>query len=155
MPNRKQAEEWLEENSCTLDSGVIAWNERKKKNMATNKTKKNKHISDLTTADLKKKVAQKKVADKKPAKKKDISVDALTNAMIKQSFKIAREDYNKYFKLGMKYAKEFNKLALAKRKELVQNDDQKFGWTDGFVEGALTNMYDGLDSFNHDTLRMR
>lgn len=87
---------------------------------------------------------------KKVAKKKNrITVDTLKAAIVKESFKISKKDYDKYYKLGMKYAREFNKLALAKRKELVHNEDEKFGWTDGFVEGALVTMYDGMDSADY------
>ena len=106
-------------------------------------TKKNKHISSLTTADLKKKIAMKK----KPVK--PITVETLHKSIVNESFKIAKKDYNKFYKLGMKYAREFNKMAIAKRKELVHNDDQAFGWTDGFVEGALVTLYDGMDTENN------
>lgn len=85
---------------------------------------------------------------KKASKKKNIRipVESLQKAMVNESFKIAKKDYNKFYKLGMKYAREFNKMAVAKRKELVHNEDQAFGWTDGFVEGALVTMYDALDT---------
>lgn len=102
-------------------------------------TKKNKHISSLTTADLKKKVAKKKPAN---ACKGKAPMDVVTS---NAEFKIAKRDYDKFYKLGMKYAREYNKLAIAKRKELVHNDDEAFGWTDGFVEGALVTLYDALD----------
>lgn len=103
-------------------------------------TKKNKHISNLTTADLKKKIAKKK----KPANmcKGKAPMDVETSS---KEFKIAKKDYDKFYKLGMKYAREFNKMAIAKRKELVHNRDQAFGWTDGFVEGALVTLYDKMD----------
>lgn len=84
---------------------------------------------------------------KKAAKNKNIRipVESLDKSLADKSFKIAKKDYEKYYKLGMKYAREFNKMAIAKRKELVHNDDEAFGWTDGFVEGALVTLYDALD----------
>ena len=107
-------------------------------------TKKNKHISNLTTADLKRKVAKKKKPANMCKGKAPMDVKASN-----KEFKIAKKDYDKFYKLGMKYAQEFNKMAIAKRKELVHNDDQAFGWTDGFVEGALVTLYDGMDTENN------
>ena len=104
-------------------------------------TKKNKHISNLTTADLKKKIAKKKKPANMCKGKAPMQVVSSGN-----QFKIAKKDYSKFYKIGMKYAREFNKMAIAKRKELVHNDDQAFGWTDGFVEGALVTLYDKLGS---------
>ena len=104
-------------------------------------TKKNKHISDLTTADLKKKIA------KKATKKKNIRipVESLDKSLADKSFKIAKKDYDKFYKLGMKYAKEYNNTVINVRKGLNLNLDQSFGWTDGFVEGALQTLYDGME----------
>ena len=89
----------------------------------------------------KKKIAKKK---NKRISVESITVDSLHNDIFNEAFKIAKKDYDKFYKLGMKYAREFNKMAIAKRKELVHNRDQAFGWTDGFVEGALVTLYDKL-----------
>lgn len=96
----------------------------------------------------KKKATKKKAASKKNVRipVESITIDSLNNALVNKEFKFAKKDYNKFYKLGMKYAREFNKMAIAKRKELVHNDDQAFGWTDGFVEGALVTLYDALDT---------
>lgn len=103
-------------------------------------TKKNKHISNLTTTDLKKKVAKKK----KPANACKGKAPMIVETSSKE-FKIAKKDYDKFYKLGMKYAKEYNNTIINVRKELNLNLDQSFGWTDGFVEGALQTLYNGFD----------
>ena len=115
--------------------------------------KKNKHISNLTTADLKKKIAKKKkpanmCKGKAPMNNNvRIPVDSLNNTAAQSSkeFKIAKKDYDKFYKLGMKYAREYNKNVLSLRNELKLNLDQSFGWTDGFVEGALQTLYKGME----------
>ena len=102
-------------------------------------TKKNtKKISTKTVSskDLKKKVAKK--------------LETEHNDVDLASWKISQKDYEKFYKLGMKYAKEFNKLALAKRKEMTENRDQQIGWSDGFVEVALSDLYNGVDTFDYE-----
>jgi hypothetical protein len=116
---------------------------KKNNKMPSNKptkkvAKKNKHISDITTQDLSESIIGKLSASINKVPPPDLA-----------SFKIAKKDYDKYYKLGMKYAREYNKMAIAKRKELVHNDDQAFGWTDGFVEGALVTLYDGMNTENN------
>jgi len=111
-------------------------------------TKKNKHISDMSTNDLKSllKKAPLVISEQKVGKdKKKISVNVLDEKTMKESFKISQKDYDKFYKLGMKYAREYNKMVLDTRKGLSLNLDQSFGWTDGFVEGALQTLYKGME----------
>jgi hypothetical protein len=96
-----------------------------------------------------KKITAKTVSSKDLKKKAAKKLEMDHSDVDLASFKIAKKDYDKYYKLGMKYAREFNKMAIAKRKELVHNDDQAFGWTDGFVEGALVTLYDGMNTENN------
>ena len=103
-------------------------------------TKKNKHISSLTTADLKKKIAKKKKLANMCKGKAPMDVEVSN-----KEFKIAKKDYNKFYKLGMKYAREYNNKVLDERKGLNLHVDQSFGWTDGFVEGALQTLYKGME----------
>ena len=105
-------------------------------------TKKNKHISDITTQDLSESIIGKLSASMNKVPPADIA-----------SWKVAQKDYDKYYKLGMKYAREFNKMVLAKRKEIVHNKDQQVGWSDGFVDVALSNIYSGIDTENYDHYR--
>lgn len=92
----------------------------------------------------KKQASKKKAASKKNVR---IPVDSFSNTAAQSSkeFKIARKDYDKFYKLGMKYAREYNKMVLDERKGLNLNLDQSFGWTDGFVEGALQTLYKGME----------
>jgi len=98
---------------------------------------------------------KKKVAKKKPANssKGKAPMDVVTPIA---EYKIAKKDYDKFYKLGMKYAREYNKMVLDTRKGLNLNldqsfgwtdgfVDQSFGWTDGFVEGALQMLYKGME----------
>lgn len=98
---------------------------------------------------------KKQATKKKAASKKNVRIpvesiiDAIsaasTAAQSSKEFKIARKDYDKFYKLGMKYAREYNKMVLDERKGLNLNLDQSFGWTDGFVEGALQTLYKGME----------
>ena len=87
---------------------------------------------------------KKKVAKKKTVR---IPVDTLDDNTTRSNkeFKIAKKDYDKFYKLGMKYAREYNNKVLDERKGLNLNVDQSFGWTDGFVEGALQTLYKGME----------
>jgi len=100
-----------------------------------------KNTKKITTKTVSSKDLKKKVAKKLEIEYSDVDI---------ASWKISQKDYDKYYKLGMKYANEFNKIALAKRKETVHNKDQQIGWSDGFVEVALSNFYKGVDTQNYD-----
>jgi len=97
-----------------------------------------------------KKIAAKSVSSKDLKKKVAKKLETEHNDVDLATWKVAQKDYEKYYKLGMKYAKEFNKLAVAKRKESVHNRDQQVGWTDGFVEVALTDIYNNVETNDYD-----
>jgi len=132
--NHKEKKHMTKKNTKKISAKTVSSKDLKKKI-----AKKNKHISDMSLQDFSESIMGKLPATMSKINPADVA-----------TWKVEQKDYEKYYKLGMKYAREFNKMVLTKRKETVKNKDQQIGWSDGFVEVALSDLYNGIDTFDYE-----